>query len=88
MLAEEVPSPIPTGSGQMHTLNLKKSLPLHLFGIDRPKRTLFLEKFEKIFERIICIKNFPSLVPTGRGLLETVFLKKSKKIARNYQQSR
>lgn len=28
----------------MHTLNLKKFLSLHLFGIGEPKRTLFSQK--------------------------------------------
>lgn len=28
----------------MHTLNLKNFLSLHLFGIEKPKRTLFSQK--------------------------------------------
>lgn len=48
-LLRKTPSLIPTGSSQMHTLNLKKFLSLHLFGIEKPKRTLFLQKFWKIF---------------------------------------
>ena len=42
--------------------------PSHLFGIERSKRTLFFRKKAKnFFEKTICLKNIPSLVPTGRG---------------------
>lgn len=55
--------------------------PSHLFGIERSKRTLFFRKKAKnFFEKTICLKNIPSLVPTGRGRLGTVILKKGKKI--------
>ena len=47
-LAEKAPSLIPTGDGRMHTLNRKKFLSLHLFGIERSKRNLFFRK-GKIF---------------------------------------
>lgn len=47
-----IPSPIPTGKSQMHTLNRKKFLPLHLFGIERSKRNLFFRKFEKFLKRL------------------------------------
>ena len=40
----------------------------------------FFEKTEKIFEKTVYLKNIPSLVPTGRGRLGTVILKKGKKI--------
>ena len=50
LLAKKVPSLIPTENSQMHPLNLKKFLSLHLFGIGKSKRTLFLRKnFEKYF---------------------------------------
>ena len=48
-LRKFIPSLIPTGSVQMHTLNRKKFLPLHLFGIERSKRNLFFRKKAKIF---------------------------------------
>ena len=83
-LAEKAPSLIPTERGQMHTLNRKKFLPLHLFGIERPKRTLF---FKKKSEKSFSMKKYLSFVPTGGGLLGTVFLKKSKKIARQLWQT-
>jgi len=44
---EKAPSLIPTENSQMHTLNRKKFLPLHLFGIERSKRTLFFRKKAK-----------------------------------------
>lgn len=55
--------------------------PSHLFGIERSKRTLFFRKKAKnFFEKTICLKNIPSLVPTGRGHLGIVIQKKGKKI--------
>ena len=83
MLAQKVPSLIPTENSQMHPLNLKKILSLHLFGIGMPKRNLFFRKKQKkFFEKTVYLKNISSLVPIGRGLLGTVFLKKGKKFAR------
>ena len=79
---------IPTENSKMHTLNRKKFLPLHLFGIERSKRTLFSRKMAKnFFEKTVCLKNIPSLVPTGRGHLGTS-ISKSKKQAGTQQQSR
>ena len=46
---QKVSSLIPTENIQMHTLNRKKFLPLHLFGIERSKRTLFFRKKAKKF---------------------------------------
>lgn len=40
----------------------------------------FSEKTEKFFEKIVRLKNVPSLVPTGRGHLGTVIPKEGKKI--------
>ena len=61
---------------------ISKNLSLHLFGIWVQKRNLSFRKNRKnFFEKIICIKNIPSLVPTGRGCLGTVILKKAKKFA-------
>ena len=50
-LAEKAPSLIPTGDGRMHTLNRKKFLPIHLFGIEKSKRNLFFRKMAKKFAR-------------------------------------
>ena len=52
-----IPPSIPTGKSQMHTLNRKKFLPLHLFGIGRSKRNLFFRKFEKFLKRLSVSKN-------------------------------
>ena len=66
----------------------KNFLSLHLFGIERSKRTLFSRKMAKnFFEKTVCLKNIPSLVPTGRGHLGTS-ISKSKKQAGTQQQSR
>ena len=62
--------------------------PSHLFGIERSKRTLFFRKKAKnFFEKTICLKNIPSLVPTGRGHLGIVILKKDKKYARQHRRA-
>ena len=75
----KLPSLIPTGRGRMHTLNLKNFLSLHLFGIEKPKRTLFLQKFWKIFFRlralILLAQKVPSLIPTGKRQIPTLFQK-------------
>ena len=86
LLAPNPPSLIPTGRSQMHTLNLKKFLSLHLFGIGMPKRNLFFrkifqEKQKNFFKKTVYLKNVPSLVPTGRGHLGIVIPKKGKKFA-------
>ena len=49
LLFVKTSSLIPTENSKMHTLNLKNFLSLHLFGIEKSKRTLFLQKFWKIF---------------------------------------
>lgn len=46
---EKAFSLIPTENSKMHTLNRKKFLSLHLFGIERSKRNLFFRKKAKIF---------------------------------------
>ena len=56
LLAQKVPSLIPTESGQLHPLNLKK-----------------------FFEKAICLKKPPSVLP-WKGCLGTAILKKGKKI--------
>ena len=58
----------------------QKILSLHLFGIERSKRNLFFRKRQNFFEKTVCLKNIPSLVPTGRGYLGIVISKKGKKI--------
>lgn len=57
LLAQKLPSLIPTESGRMHPLNLKN-----------------------FFDKAVCLKNIPSLVPTGRGHFGIVVPKKGKKI--------
>ena len=60
----------------------------HLFGIERSKRTLFFRKKAKnFFEKTVCLKNIPSLVPTGRGHLGIIILKKDKKYARQHRRA-
>ena len=86
-LAEKAPSLIPTGSVQMHTLNRKKFLPLHLFGIERSKRNLFFRKKAKIFlKRRFVSKISPHLFP----LAEDIWGRQSQKAktAGTQQQSR
>lgn len=69
LLAQKVPSLIPTESGQMHPLNLKKFLSLHLFGIGLPKHNLFFRKNRKIFlKRLFISKTSPHLFPLGEGI--------------------
>lgn len=46
-LRKFIPSLVPTENSKMHTLNRKKFLSLHLFGIGKPKRTLFFGKKQK-----------------------------------------
>ena len=41
---------------------------------------VFQKKQKNFFEKTVYLKNIPSLVPTGRGRLGTVILKKGKKI--------
>lgn len=53
LLFVKTSSLIPTERNQMHTLNLKKILSLHLFGIGKSKRTLFSQKIWKIFCSIV-----------------------------------
>ena len=48
---QKVSSLIPTENSQMHTLNRKKILPIHLFGIEKSKRNLFFRKMAKKFAR-------------------------------------
>lgn len=48
---EKAFSLIPTESSKTHTLNRKKFLPIHLFGIGVLKRTLFFRKKAKKFAR-------------------------------------
>ena len=48
---QKVSSLIPTENSQMHTLNRKKFLPIHLFGIEKSKRNLFFRKMAKKFAR-------------------------------------
>lgn len=46
---------------------------LHLFGIRRLKRTLFLRNIWKVFfKRIFRLKKHLSLIPTGRGQMHTL----------------
>ena len=54
---------------------------LELRGQNAP---CFSEKRQKFFEKTVCLKNIPSLVPTGRGHLGIVILKKNKKYARRF----
>ena len=69
LLAQKVPSLIPTESGQMHPLNLKKILSLHLFGIGMPKHNLFFRKNRKIFlKKLFVSKTSPHLFPLGEGI--------------------
>ena len=68
LLAQKVPSLIPTENSQMHPLNLKKILSLHLFGIGMPKRNLFFRKNRKNFlKRLSISKISPHLFPSGEG---------------------
>ena len=41
------------------------------------------EKQKKFFEKTVCLKSIPSLVPTWKGCLGTVILKKGKKRSTN-----
>ena len=69
LLAQKVPSLIPTENSQMHPLNLKKILSLHLFGIGMPKRNLFFRKNRKNFlKRLPISKTSPHLFPSGEGI--------------------
>lgn len=68
----------------MHTLNRKKFLPLHLFGIERSKRTLFFRKNN--LKRSVVSKYPPHLFP----LAEDIWGRQSQKAktAGTQQQSR
>ena len=79
-LAKKAPSLIPTGDGRMHTLNRKKFYPFTYLELRDQNATCFSEKRQKFFEKTVCLKNIPSLVPTGRGYLGIVISKKGKKI--------
>ncbi len=82
-LLRKTPSFIPTGNSQMHPQNLKKFfVPSLIWNWDAKTQPVFQEKQKKFFEKTVCLKNIPSLVPTGRGRLGTVILKKGKKYAR------
>ena len=81
MLAQKVPSLIPTENSQMHPLNLKKIfIPSLIWNWDAKTQPVFQEKQKKFFEKTVCLKSIPSLVPTWKGCLGTVILKKGKKI--------
>ena len=76
---------IPTGSSQMHTLNLKKIFyPFTYLELRSRNAPCFYKKFEKYFFRlrvlILLAQKVPSLIPTGRGHLGIVVPKKGKKI--------
>lgn len=73
-----IPPPIPTGKSQMHTLNRKKFLPIHLFGIGVLKRTLFFRKNEKIFFQLrdsllLLAPKVPSLIWNWKVKTQPVF---------------
>lgn len=60
---------IPTENSKMHTLNRKKFLPLHLFGIERSKHTLFFRKKARIFlKRRFVSKISPHLFPLAEDI--------------------
>ena len=81
LLAQKVPSLIPTENSQMHPLNLKKILSLHLFGIGMPKRNLFFRKNRKNFlKRLSISKTSPHLFPSGEGFWGLYFWKKAKNL--------
>ena len=66
---QKVSSLIPTENSKMHTLNRKKFLPIHLFGIGVLKRTLFSEKRQKIFlKRRFASKTSPHLFPLAEDI--------------------
>lgn len=68
-LSKKVPSLIPTENSQMHPLNLKKFLSLHLFGIGMPKRNLFFRKNIKIsIKKLFISKTSLHLFPLGEGI--------------------
>lgn len=77
-LRKFIPSPIPTGNSQMHTLNRKKFLSLHLFGITSLNDTLFHRKNEKIFFirlralYFACPEKAFSLIPTENSKMHTL----------------
>ena len=60
----------------------------HLFGIAKPNDTLFHRKIRKYFFGCgwlyFLAEKAPSLIPTGRGHLGIVILKKDKKYARRF----
>ena len=86
---QKIPSLIWTKGGEMHThfwdfprkiFYLPKMSP-HLFGITKPNDTLFHGKKEKIFFLLqvlyfACFEKPLSLIPTGRGRMHTLNLKK------------
>ena len=84
LLAQKVPSLIPTGKRQIPTLFQKifccLQNPFTYLELKYQNTTCFSEKIEKFFEKTVYLKNFPSLVPTGKGLLGIVIPKKGKKI--------
>ena len=82
--AEIAPSLIPTENSQMHTLNRKKFYPFTYLELRGQNAPCFSEKRQKFFEKTVCLKNIPSLVPTGRGHLGIIILKKDKKYARRF----
>lgn len=84
LLAQKVPSLIPTGKRQIPALFQKifccLQNPFTYLELKYQNTTCFSEKIEKFFEKTVYLKNFPSLVPTGKGLLGIVIPKKGKKI--------
>ena len=65
---------IPTMKGQRYTLNLKKFYPFTYLELGGRNATCFQKKSEKKFSN----EKYLSPVSAGRGILETIFLKKQK----------
>jgi len=59
----------------------KNFIPSFIWNWDTKTQPVFQEKQKKFFEKTVCLKNIPSLVPTGRGHLGIVIPKKAKKFA-------
>ena len=64
---------------------LSGKIPLTYLELRGQNAPCFSEKRQKnFFEKTVCLKIIPSLVPTGRGHLGIIILKKDKKYARRF----
>ena len=70
----------PLGTAECTPWIAKNFIPSLIWNWEIKTQPVFQKKGKNFFEKTVCLKNIPSLVPTGRGYLGIVISKKGKKI--------